>query len=196
MHKRPVQFRLSGTATFTDSDMADLRDVLVEVVERFPGIDLLGFSTAGWAHDGTALDGDPPVAGRKTDPRIQQLLGKLAEGRPESPVDVLRARFETIIADVWGVTGLEFRVEDAAGGCFWLLAQWAGRHYILTEHPEVLTVASDPYGEVWGGWLLTVVADDDYHNGDIDMAVLFPENSTKGLTLPEVVATIERMKRL
>jgi hypothetical protein len=221
MYVRPVEFHLSGSASMSDAELADLRDLLVEVVTRFPGVELHGYSASGWLYDGTADEGEPPTAGR-VEARINQLLETIATmERKVSTYDVLRERVAPEIKRFRALTDLEFVLEDTGGGCFWLRAasQESDRQYILTEFPEVLGASSDPYSPDWNGWLLSVVSGDDFSEGLTDAGVTFPERTmigepvdntlaelfpdefdaaepSKGLRFRQVVTLLNRLERL
>jgi hypothetical protein len=82
MYERSIHIHLSGIASenTTDAEIADLRDILVELMSRFPGVQVTGYSASGWVHDGTALDGEAPTADNVAPPHIGIMLMDLALG--------------------------------------------------------------------------------------------------------------------
>lgn len=79
MHPRPIHLHFSGSAdeTVTDADLADLRDIIIELIARFPKVTLHGYSVSGWLHDGTALDGETPTEDTTPPRHVLDLLRDL-----------------------------------------------------------------------------------------------------------------------
>lgn len=189
-----------------DKDIADLRDVLIELAERFPGVEVRSYGVTGWRHDGTAIDGMAPTAGSH-DERINALLREMAKrkiiksGTSRTPEELLTFRFAEKINHLREETDLVFRVESTGGNCYWLHASTPeGRHYTLTEYPEVLTASSFPWDtdcSKWNGWFLGVYGPDGWTYNQ--PAFMFPDedgSARRGMTDGELVDVILRLEML
>lgn len=192
-----------------DKDIADLRDVLVELADRFPGMEVRSYGVTGWRHDGTAIEGMPPVAGNH-DERINALLEKMAKrnksGTPRTALQILTERFAGKINFFAKECGLFFRVDDLGGGFYGLHAEHEGRHYFLYPYGEDMTVATFPWDMKdgrWPGWSLQASSHDDYESGEyMEEGIMFPNYDwgdvfgRSGLTDDEAAGVLQMLVRL